>query len=53
MEDPAPDRDTSRLRIPASLGAALGLCAVATLAFGFAPGLIAELGDLALFAAGP
>jgi NADH-quinone oxidoreductase subunit N len=53
MEDPAPDRDTTRLRIPASLGAALGLCAVATLAFGFAPGLIAELGDLALFAAGP
>lgn len=49
MEEPAADGDTTRVRIPASLAAALGLCAVATLAFGFAPGLIAELGDLALF----
>jgi NADH-quinone oxidoreductase subunit N len=49
MEEPAAGGDRTRLRLPASLAAALGLCAVATLAFGFAPGLIAELGDLALF----
>ncbi|HSH58763.1 MAG TPA: NADH-quinone oxidoreductase subunit N [Acidimicrobiales bacterium] len=53
MEEPAVSGDTTPLRIPASLSAALGLCAVATLAFGFAPGLIAELGDLALFGALP
>jgi NADH-quinone oxidoreductase subunit N len=53
MEEPAVSGDTTPVRIPASLSAALGLCAVATLAFGFAPGLIAELGDLALFGALP
>jgi NADH-quinone oxidoreductase subunit N len=47
--DPAAGTDTSRVRVPASLGAALGLCALATLAFGVLPGLIAELGDVALF----
>ncbi len=47
MESPA-DAGSGRVRVPASLGAALGICALATLAFGAFPGLIAELGDLAL-----
>ncbi|MDQ3305437.1 MAG: NADH-quinone oxidoreductase subunit N [Actinomycetota bacterium] len=49
----APAGETGPIRVPASLAAALGICAVATIAFGAFPGLIAELGDLALFAAGP
>ncbi|MDP8954679.1 MAG: NADH-quinone oxidoreductase subunit N [Actinomycetota bacterium] len=46
--EPAPEAETARVRVPGSLGAALGICAVATLAFGAFPGLIAQLGDLAL-----
>ncbi|HEV2810883.1 MAG TPA: NADH-quinone oxidoreductase subunit N [Acidimicrobiales bacterium] len=50
LMEPAPEGgDLTRVRVPASLGAALGLCAVATFAFGVVPNLIAELGDLALF----
>ncbi len=44
---PVPDGDTSPVRVPASLSASLALCALATVAFGVAPNLIAHLGDLA------
>jgi NADH-quinone oxidoreductase subunit N len=53
LMEPVPDGDMTRVRVPASLSASLALCAVATLAFGVAPNLIARLGELALFAAGP
>ncbi|MGI9119796.1 MAG: NADH-quinone oxidoreductase subunit N [Acidimicrobiales bacterium] len=44
---PVPDGDTTPVRVPASLSASLALCALATVAFGVAPNLIAHLGDLA------
>jgi len=47
-----PDGDRTPVRIPPSLGAALGLCAVATLAVGVLPQLVGRFGDLATFALG-
>ncbi|MBW3547616.1 MAG: NADH-quinone oxidoreductase subunit N [Actinobacteria bacterium] len=51
--DPVPDGDTTRVQVPAALTASLALCAVATVAFGFFPNLVARLGDVALFGALP
>ncbi len=51
---PLPEgQDAAPVRVPASLGASLVLCALATLAIGVAPNLIARLGELALFGALP
>jgi NADH-quinone oxidoreductase subunit N len=47
---PVPDGDTTPVRVPATLSAAIGLCAVATVAIGVLPALVAGLGDIALFA---
>ena len=46
MNDP-PDGDTAPIAIPVSLTAALGLTAVATLAFGIVPQIIARFGEMA------
>lgn len=42
---PVPDGDTSRIRVPSSLGAALVICSIATLAIGVLPNLILRFGD--------
>jgi NADH-quinone oxidoreductase subunit N len=47
---PVPDGDTTPIRIPAPLAAALGICAVAIVAMGVNPGMISRLGDLASLA---
>jgi NADH-quinone oxidoreductase subunit N len=47
---PVPDGDTTPIRVPPALTAALAICAVATLAIGIVPGTIGELADLATFA---
>jgi NADH-quinone oxidoreductase subunit N len=49
---PVPDEDRTRVQVPASLTAAIGLCAAATLAVGVAPQLLARFGELAQFALG-
>jgi NADH-quinone oxidoreductase subunit N len=49
---PVPDDDRSPIRVPASLGAAIALCAVATLAVGVLPQLAGHFGDIATFAIG-
>jgi NADH-quinone oxidoreductase subunit N len=49
---PVPDDDRSPIRVPASLGAAIALCAVATLAVGILPQLAGHFGDIATFALG-
>jgi NADH-quinone oxidoreductase subunit N len=46
---PVPDEDRTRVPVPASLSAAIGLCAIATFVLGVAPQLIARFGDLAQF----
>jgi NADH-quinone oxidoreductase subunit N len=46
--DDAPDGDVTPIRIPASLIAALGLTAVATMAFGVYPPLINNVADVTL-----
>lgn len=44
---PVPENaDTSAVKVPASLQAALAICGVATLAFGVVPGIIAKVGAL-------
>jgi NADH-quinone oxidoreductase subunit N len=50
---PVPDGDTMPVRVPPPLTAAVGLCAVATVVIGILPGVVARLGDLAVFAALP
>ena len=40
------DADTSSVRVPISLQAAVTLCGVATLAFGVVPGIVAKAGSL-------
>jgi NADH-quinone oxidoreductase subunit N len=47
---PVPDGDTSPVRIPAPLTAALGITTVAVLAIGVYPQVFARLGDLASLA---
>jgi NADH-quinone oxidoreductase subunit N len=44
---PAPDGDTSPVKVPQSLGIALGITAVVTLAIGILPNLVLHFGDLA------
>jgi NADH-quinone oxidoreductase subunit N len=46
---PVPDGDTTRVRVPPALGAALGICALATVAIGFYPQIVGRLGDMAHF----
>mgnify|MGYP003353664487 FL=1 len=46
---PAPYGDMAPIRTPASIGLALGICTVATLAFGILPGVAMYLGNLAKF----
>jgi len=43
---PVPDEDRTPIRVPASLSAALGICAVTVLAIGVYPQWFAHLGDL-------
>jgi len=44
---PVPENaDTSSVKVPASLQAALAICGVATLAFGVVPGIIAKVGSI-------
>ncbi|MDO8391104.1 MAG: NADH-quinone oxidoreductase subunit N [Actinomycetota bacterium] len=44
---PVPENaDTSSVKVPASLQAALAICGVATLAFGVVPGIIAKVGAI-------
>jgi len=50
--DEAPDGDTAPIRVPFALGAALTLCAVATLASGIAPGVVTHFTDVSLLALG-
>ncbi len=47
---PPPDGDTAPIRTPSSLGLALGITTIATLALGILPGLITHFGDLASLA---
>ncbi|MEY2462564.1 MAG: NADH-quinone oxidoreductase subunit [Acidimicrobiaceae bacterium] len=44
---PVPDGDTTPVRIPPALGAALGICVLATVAIGFYPQIVGRLGDMA------
>jgi NADH-quinone oxidoreductase subunit N len=44
---PVPDGDTTRIRVPAALSAALAICVIVTLVLGPFPGLVARLGELA------
>lgn len=46
----APDGDLTRVRVPVSLTAALGLTAVVTLAFGVGPGLVGHFTEVSLLA---
>jgi NADH-quinone oxidoreductase subunit N len=46
---PVPDEDRMPIRVPSSLGAAIGLCAAGTFAIGVVPGIIARFADLAPF----
>jgi NADH-quinone oxidoreductase subunit N len=48
--NPAPDGDTTRVRVPVSLNAALAITAVFTLVFGVTQ-WATELGDMASFVA--
>jgi len=44
---PTPDGDTTPVRIPQSLGIALGITSIVTLAIGILPNLVLRFGDLA------
>lgn len=44
---PAPDGDTTPVRVPAPVVAALALCGIGTLLMGVLPGLVGRFGDLA------
>ncbi len=50
--DDAPDGDVTPIRVPASLLAAMGLTAFATLAFGILPGLFNNIADVSLLGLG-
>jgi NADH-quinone oxidoreductase subunit N len=47
----APEGETTSIRVPFSLSAALGIAVLATLAFGIFPGLVTHFGDVANLAA--
>jgi NADH-quinone oxidoreductase subunit N len=46
---PVPDEDRTPIRVPSALGAALGLCAVGTLAIGVVPQIVARFAHLTPF----
>jgi NADH-quinone oxidoreductase subunit N len=46
---PVPDEDRTPIRVPSALGAALGLCAVGTLAIGIVPQIVARFAHLTPF----
>jgi NADH-quinone oxidoreductase subunit N len=46
---PVPDGDRTRVSVPASLAAAVALCAIGTVVIGVLPNIIARFGDLASF----
>lgn len=46
---PVPDGDTTPVKVPAGLVAAISLCAVATVVIGVYPQVVARFGDLAVF----
>ena len=48
----APEGETTSIRVPFSLSAALGIAVLGTLAFGIFPGLVTHFGDVANLAAG-
>jgi NADH-quinone oxidoreductase subunit N len=48
---PTPDGDTTPVKVPASLGLALGLTALATVVIGVIPNFLVRFGDLANLAA--
>ena len=49
---PVPDDDRTPVRIPGSLGAALGLCVIGTIVVGVLPQVVGRFGDLATLALG-
>ena len=49
MEE-VPDGDTTPVRVPPSLSAALAICAIVTIALGVVPGVFGRLAELATFA---
>ena len=49
---PVPDGDTTAIRVPVALQAALGICVVGVVAAGIYPQLIARVGDMAHLALG-
>jgi len=51
--DDVPDGDVTPVRVPFSLGAAVGLTLAATLVVGFVPNLVADLAQHATFALSP
>jgi len=50
--NPVPDGDTTPVRVPQSLVAALGISAVVTLLVGVLPNTVLHFGDLSSFVAG-
>lgn len=46
---PVPDGDRAPIPVPSALGAAIGLCALATIAVGVAPQLVARFADITPF----
>jgi NADH-quinone oxidoreductase subunit N len=47
-----PDGDVTPVRVPAALGAAMGLCVIGTIVMGVLPQVVGRFGDLADFAIG-
>ena len=45
--EPVPDEDRTPIKVPPSLAGALAICCIVTLAFGVAPNLVGDIGDLA------
>ena len=43
----APEGETTPIKVPVSLSAALGIAAIGTLVFGILPGLVTHFGDVA------
>jgi NADH-quinone oxidoreductase subunit N len=46
---PVPDEDRTPIRVPSALGAAMGLCAIGTLAIGIVPQVVARFAHLTPF----
>jgi NADH-quinone oxidoreductase subunit N len=44
---PVPGDDTTRIRVPPALTAALAICVIVTLVLGVVPGIVGRLGELA------